>query len=159
MTHSTVKANFTQNLKVWTRRLGADLGELTSDKVDLMINQLQVAGYTVPGRQAAIVLAVRNMPEVKVLNVTRDELRTISQMVGAAIYLKVYRNDTDVPLMLLGEIASDKLGRLKCFAAHATFMVALVERALRARDHDYRQNAKSVTGAILGKLPGKVKFG
>ena len=140
MNNENMKAAFTQNLKVWVRRLGSDLCELTPGKVDIMVKQLQAAGYAVPGRQAAITLAVRNMPEVKSLNLTRDELRTISQMVGTCIYLIAYRSQEDTPLVILGEIASDKMDRLMCFAAHATLMIDLVERAIATRNGVIRKH-------------------
>lgn len=156
---NVVKQDFTQNLKVWARRLDSKLGELTSEKVDLMISQLQSVGYSVPGRQAAIVLAVRNAPEVKALGYGKEESRVLAQMVGVVIYMMSYRVVTDTPLVLLGEIAGDSLPHLKCFAANATMMVALVDKAIAARNGNIAANRSSVTGIVMGKLPGKVKIG
>lgn len=157
--YNLIKQDFTQNLKVWARRLGADFGELTPEKIDLMIKQLQAIGYTVPGRQAAIVLAVRNSPEVKTLGYGKEECRTLAQMIGVAIYTMSYSVVTDTPLVLLGKIAGDNLSFLKCFAANATEMVTLVEKAISERSGERQKNTSSVTGIVMGKLPGKVKIG
>lgn len=155
MSYANMKADFTQNLRAWARRLDSDLGDYTPSRVDVMIRQLQSAGYSVPGRQAAITLAVRNMPEIKSMNVSREESRTIAQMVGTCVYLIAYRNQTDSALVMLGEIASDKMDRLMCFAAHATLMIQIVERAIATRNGDYKRNTQSVTGIVMGKIKNK----
>lgn len=145
------KANFAQNLRVWARRLDADFSKLTAAKIDLMISQLQAIGYIVPGRLAAIVMAVRNSPEVKALGISKEESRSLATVVGGTIYVLSYQNSAAPVLGILSLCAKSDDDKI-VMASHVTLMVDLVNKAIEARNGNKAANAASVTGAILGKL-------